>query len=72
MLEHQQLAACIQDVYTYYLPVSPYGVTTVTVVNDLNRTMTRFLQTVSGSRASSLSQVSFDSYDICDFKTQVL
>ena len=49
-----------------------WGNTTAIVVNDLNRTLNRCLLTVSGSRTSSLSQVSFNSYDISDFETQVL
>ena len=55
---------------TYCLPI--WGNTTVTVVNDLNRMLNRCLQPVSDSRTSTLSQVSFDSYNICDFETQVL
>ena len=34
--------------------------------------LNRWLQIVSGSRTSTLSQVSFNSYDICDFETQIL
>ena len=72
----------------YCLPV--WGNITVTVINDISRTLIRCLQTVSGSHASSIQlrhanhiyhscrtileiiKVSFDSYDIYDFKNHAL
>ena len=44
----------------------------VTIINDLNRMLNRCLQTISGSRTSTLLQVLFDSYDTCDFEIHVL
>ena len=53
----------------YYLPL--WGNTNVETTRELGRVLTRCLRTISGSQASTFSRDTFDSYNICDFATQV-
>ena len=75
MLEHHNQLLAYNPFICLHLSycLAVWSNSTMTVVNDLNRTLNRCLQTVSGSRASTLTQLYyFDSFNICDFKTQVL
>ena len=54
---------------SYCLPV--WGHTNAVAARELDNVLIRCLRTITGSRTSTFSRDVFDSYNICDFSTQV-
>ena len=52
--------------------LSVWGNTNATVTNEMNRTLSRSLRIIFGSRETTFSRSLFSSYNICNFQTEVL